>query len=699
METIFKGKEIELRWKVISRTTKEPVDFEAVEGKVFIIGPDNKYVKPFSVVRDTFRGLSVSIDTAGLSTGVYDAKVVWLNDSLAGKNDYRNVSVKRNVFAVSDIPSEITTNKDVINIITNEEVYGKDGMSAYELAVFRGLTLNEREWLDRSDELLIPITHAELKGLKESAGLIEGVKYRITDYEATSTDANTECAGHSFDIIVEALTKSELSEDAKACKKSGDEYYTHCNLSAWDLKYCIDNDTSRFGWADEENGKGVIYYLKDDFNNECGFDFKNIKIADRNFSSNPVFHYVFEHKDTERSEGKDHSVMLRSSSSCSNNTIKPWIEAGFPNRINQIYITYVGNDVLLGSASEGLFFNVSCTYIYAEGLLANCTFGAYCEHMYIKSASNVTFGNQNKYLSFNGWIDDSRFEHYVSGILFEAPYMSGINVKTNNFGDTSISTITSDTDIYNLVVNNGVINDTAQTISVSTNKGYPTYIERDKDGRVNVYSDIYSKLGNVVNENLFLNSGFDGGISEGELSQWMLTSTTEAEIVEESVDGEAAKCLQGDRLCISQYVPIKIGKVYTLSFWVNPKKNKDVIIRSGGFNMGEINRIQRYLPLGRWGKVSVTFEAKDGDSPESNMSIIIDNGENQSTGTLCSICLPKLEEGETATAYARNETDYASKYESISSGSITSIEKISKDSYAERFAAGTLSSTTMYCIV
>lgn len=49
------------------------------------------------------------------------------------------------------------------------------------------------------------------------------------------------------------------------------------NIPAWELKYSLDNDTNRFAWADEENGKGVIYWMKDEHNNECPYDFKNIQ--------------------------------------------------------------------------------------------------------------------------------------------------------------------------------------------------------------------------------------------------------------------------------------------------------------------------------------------------------------------------------------------------------------------------------------
>lgn len=54
------------------------------------------------------------------------------------------------------------------------------------------------------------------------------------------------------------------------------DYFSNSDLASWEIKYCIDNDTTRFGWADTTNGKGVIYYMKDEFNNECPYDFKNI---------------------------------------------------------------------------------------------------------------------------------------------------------------------------------------------------------------------------------------------------------------------------------------------------------------------------------------------------------------------------------------------------------------------------------------
>ena len=56
------------------------------------------------------------------------------------------------------------------------------------------------------------------------------------------------------------------------------------NMNAWELKYCLDNDKELFGWADT-NGKGVIYYMKDEFGNEAPYDFKNVMFQRRYISA------------------------------------------------------------------------------------------------------------------------------------------------------------------------------------------------------------------------------------------------------------------------------------------------------------------------------------------------------------------------------------------------------------------------------
>ena len=130
-------------------------------------------------------------------------------------------------------------------------------------------------------EQIVPValTYEELVELRAAGHLTQGQTYRITDYVTTTVAAGTRSAGHPFDVIVVALGNTILSEEAWAIQHDGDTYFQNSKLQAWRLKYCLDNDATRFAWADSENGKGVIYWMKDEFGNECPYDFKNIMFA------------------------------------------------------------------------------------------------------------------------------------------------------------------------------------------------------------------------------------------------------------------------------------------------------------------------------------------------------------------------------------------------------------------------------------
>ena len=140
-------------------------------------------------------------------------------------------------------------------------------------------------------DLLIEKTWLELKTLRDSGNLVLGQQYRITDYVATTNgNTNSRSANHPFDIIVTADDERTLNEHARAImhetvldfspdtqcevgcfyKYNGSvykcvtvhtgewnandftaesPYFYGCDLTAWDVWYCLDNDTSRFAWA------------------------------------------------------------------------------------------------------------------------------------------------------------------------------------------------------------------------------------------------------------------------------------------------------------------------------------------------------------------------------------------------------------------------------------------------------------------
>ena len=129
---------------------------------------------------------------------------------------------------------------------------------------------------------LTSITYSDLKYLKDHGQLTPGAYYRITDYTATvnsSMSSWARSAGHVFDIIVKADSTSTLNENATAVYPDADYYWDNYDVwpEGWQIKYSIYNNTDRFDWADQTNGKGVIYYMKDEWGNECFYDFKNIQ--------------------------------------------------------------------------------------------------------------------------------------------------------------------------------------------------------------------------------------------------------------------------------------------------------------------------------------------------------------------------------------------------------------------------------------
>ena len=189
---------------------------------------------------------------------------------------------KRSSVITDGIPKQPTTDQiDYGEIAINyaasgETLYIKNSENA--IAEFKDNKYYQKQLSEKTDKTL-PLTYSELVSLRDNSQLIPGQQYRITDYVTTTSQENTRSAGNLFDIIVTAVDTNKLSELANAIQSARDVdgYFSNSNLNGWKLKYCLDNDTTRFAWADTINGKGVIFWMKDEYDNECHYDFKNIQ--------------------------------------------------------------------------------------------------------------------------------------------------------------------------------------------------------------------------------------------------------------------------------------------------------------------------------------------------------------------------------------------------------------------------------------
>lgn len=267
------------------------------------------------------------------------------------------------------------------------------------------------------------VTREELLTLINNNELIPNSSYRITNYTTTTVQTNTISAGHDFDIIVTALSSNELSEDAKCVRKAGDTYFTNAKLEAWEIKYRIVNDTNRFGWADTVNGKGVIYYMKDEWGNECPYDFKNIQ-----FKKSDVFLYTF-------GGTTDNSL----TGGCYYNTIMANIVAG--SRLTLNFNTF-------GTSCSSNTFGKNCSYNTLGDACSNNIFGNNCvSNTFGNMCYSNTFGNNCYNNTFGNECDYNTFGYDCSSNTF------GDNCNSNTFGDNSYNNIFDNGCDYNMFGN------------------------------------------------------------------------------------------------------------------------------------------------------------------------------------------------------------------------------------------------------
>lgn len=280
------------------------------------------------------------------------------------------------------------------------------------------MAANEK-YLTQSDINIESITWNALKTKRSQSGLTSGKQYRITDYTCTTTQANTRSAGHVFDIIVTADSTFTLNEVARAVQHVGDTYLRVCNMNAWKIWYCLDNDTERFAWADNSStGRGVIYRMIDEHNNDCPYDFKNIQYN----GSWGYWAYTFNwYKDDRTCD--DLSVYNYENdeggySYAYSNIIKPCHDA---SGINYDFPLQLNGCVFLNTQSfdGGMFYGCH-----------NNTFGTDCyDNIFRNDCYHNTFGNE----CFTNTFGDSCTYNAFSNRCFSNTF--GDNCSFNTFGN------------------------------------------------------------------------------------------------------------------------------------------------------------------------------------------------------------------------------------------------------------------------
>ena len=204
-----------------------------------------------------------------------------------------------------------------------------------------------------------------------------------------------------------------------------------------------------FAWADT-NGKGVIYWMKDEFGNEAGFDFKNIKYARRYVSavSNSILNnlrykyigqegyyaitttsqvqYFYTFDD---GNGNDASLF----GSASYNTIETWILDG-QKQLNNIVTNNATNN-RFGANTHDITISNNCIGCEISGdnnlfAGANSIKGVFrqCTIMGVTGLTSeglrTSIGNQPNGVKINGNCYDLNFGNNLANAEFDGGCMS-----------------------------------------------------------------------------------------------------------------------------------------------------------------------------------------------------------------------------------------------------------------------------------
>ena len=346
----------------------------------------------------------------------------------------------------------------------------------------------------------VSITYAALKALRDGGTLKPGQYYRITDYVTTTAQAETQSAGHVFDIIVRADSASVLNENAYAAIHSGDTYFANSKLEAWKLKYTLENDSTRFVWADEENGKGVIYEMEDEFGNKCAYDFKNMLFkrckttksgafyhnlyfgftsqgndypSGATFNKNDVkYLYTFTTYTSNYGEIKDASL------NAGENGVTCWqnvIPACYDAWGDYVDVGYLLNNIVL-QGNGGNFYNNSfgagCVYCsIGEYFNSNTIGNSFSGNSIGNDCYNNSIGNSfyNNSIGNNAW--GNTIGNDCNNFTIGKDYVRYIEIEDGNmyFTLTSTQTTSSSNYLQNICISRGTSNDDSNPKTISHN--------------------------------------------------------------------------------------------------------------------------------------------------------------------------------------------------------------------------------------
>lgn len=351
-----------------------------------------------------------------------------------------------------------------------------------------------------SESKIIQTSYDALKTLRDAGGLTPGQQYAFY-YEASTSQAGTSVSSSvpGLNLIVTADDIDVLNENVRVRQSTG-AYWQNCDMGAWEVKYCLDNDKTRFLWA-SDTGKGVIYYLKDEYGNECPYDFKSIQFTRTTDSGVPVDgnYFTFSWVD-ENSAIQDLSILGNTTivdggeemvQGCTQNFVGAVIAANidYPEEAYSSLVTRLPDNIIVGYYSEnngGYFSGANQTKfeigsyqntVSSDAGIFRCRIGASSNNCKLiaesgNALSDITIGASCYSLDISGaQISIADGDNQIT-------ILQGINIVC--YG--AVRKIRLPDYANNVIVHSGVRGsiDTL-TITATTSQNYTTYVRTEED--------------------------------------------------------------------------------------------------------------------------------------------------------------------------------------------------------------------------
>jgi hypothetical protein len=216
-----------------------------------------------------------------------------------------------------------------------------------------------------------------------------------------------------FKLYVDEYTYNQLIDNKKFSAESVTTFLAKDSRET----YFAQVDTIDFMTVDSYcNGKGVIYYMKDENGNEAPYDFKHIKFKHPNDTvTYPNYYYTF----TYLSSDSDNSI----SEKCYNNVIKEYYNFGKLQLNNIVFI----NDYNIDSDCYNNTFGTNC---YNNSFGDDCHNNSFGDDCY-----NNSFGNSCICNSFGDYCTNNIFGNSCISNVF------GNDFKNNSFGEGGIGNV------------------------------------------------------------------------------------------------------------------------------------------------------------------------------------------------------------------------------------------------------------------